>query len=395
MYAADLLIQRPKREYRKQAEVTEMEFPEFSLRKIREVLNPEFVPSRQVENFPSLRRGPRPPQPDLPSANRGDAPDPKKPHAQRTEGNVKAGADPASSASQDAAISTTAGQNLLGRGNIQKLNVPKEGIKIKSERLPDGEGTLRPDGVVVDKNGVEYPPGSRENPIANNSQDIPPRQPPDTDAKSQHSEENMKKSKGDLANKMMLGVMLVPAFLPLALMLAGMIQGEVACKQLDGKEFKIESATSARQPVYPDGTPDWIKNTFSINKTKVKIGFSPCAQILRTDSIKVHDSNVFDGTYDITNVNGSCSLTVDIEKEFETANAFSNTAQFILNTSCSDRMAYAVGDDARVLASGVGTGLGSIVSGIFGGINMSAIFLVMGIVIAIWFIFQVYAVFKK
>lgn len=395
MYAADLLIQRPKREYRKPTEVTEMEFPEFNVRKIREVLNPEFVPHRRVENFPNFRRGPKPPQPDIPSANRGDAPDPKKPHAPRTEGNVRGGADPASSANQDSAMRTTAGQNLLGRGNIQSLGIPKEGIKVKSERLPDGEGTLRPDGVVVDKNGVEYPPGSRENPLAENSQDIPPREPPDTDPNSQHNNENRAKDRGALANKMMLGVMLVPAFLPLALMLAGMIQGEVACKQLDGKEFKIESATSAKQPVYPDGTPDWIKNTFSINKTKVKIGFSPCAQILSTDSIKVHDSNVFDGTYDITNVNGSCSLTVDIQKEFETANAFSNTAQFILHTSCADRMAYAVGDDARVLASGVGTGLGSLVGGIFGGINMSAIFLVVGLVIAVWFIFQVYAIFKK
>lgn len=390
MYAADLLIKKPKREYfRPPTEVQEFEFPKFNLRKM---LDPEFVPSRQVENFPSFRRGPKPPEPDLPAANRGEAPDPKKPHAPRTEGNVRGGSDPASKSSQDAAVSTTQGQNLLGKGNIQKLNIPPEGIKIKSERLPDGEGTLRPDGVVVDKNGKEYPPGSRENPIANNSNDIPPRSPPDTDAKSQHNEENMKNSKGALANKMMMGVMLLPAFLPLALMLAGFIQGEVACKQLDGKEFKIENAESARSPKYPDSTPDWIKNNLVYNKTKLKIAFSPCVHILSTDSIKIHDSNVFDGSYDVTKVDGSCLLTVDIGKEFSnTANAFSNTAGFTLHTSCTDRMAYAVGEDASFLAQGAG----SMLAGLFDGFDFSSIFLILFLVVGVWFAFQAISIFRK
>ena len=281
--------------------------------------------------------------------------------------------------------------NLTGGGGLKALTIPKEGIKVKSERLPGGEGTLRQDGVLVDKNGKEFAPGTRENTISENSQDVPARKKPDTDPTSQHNEKNMSDAKARLGNKLLMGAMLIPALLPLALMLAGMIQGGIACKQLDEKEFKIESAVSAKTPNYPDSTPDWIKNNLVYNKTKVNLTFSPCVHILKTDSIKVHDSNVFDGTYDITRVNGSCSIRVDIGSEYATANTFSNTAGFTLYTSCEDRMAYAVGEDAQILAEGAG----SMLSGFLGSFDFSTIFLILGLVVAVWFVFQAVQIFKK
>ena len=369
------MVKRAERKYEKPAEeLGDFKLFDFNLRKLNENLsNTEFVSVRNVEyNRTTVEVPAKSPN----AADAADAPNPKTPHAVRANRMVGTSADSGIKSNQ--VISTTQGTNLLGKGTLN-VNIPASGIKIKDERFPDGEATIRPDGVVVDKNGKEYPPGDRNNPIARNDGDKPARETPDTDPNSQHNQTKKDKDKGDLANKLMMGGMLLPALLPLALMLAAFVQGEVACDQLDGKYFQINSAVSSRKPTYPDGTPDWIVNTFSINKTKINVGFSPCVKILSTDSIKVLNSNVFDGTYDVKNVDGSCSLTIDIGKEYATANTFSNTAQFVLNTSCSDRMAYALGDDLSV----VGQTGASMFSNIFGGIPWSTIFIVILFVVAI------------
>jgi len=369
----DLIIPMAKhKEARKPVEVEEFKFPEFNLR------------LRRVEYDRSI------------AIPKNDPPNPRpKQEGEirpiRTNDAVNAGVDPALPSNRVA--TTTQGANISGRGGQADLNTPETGVPIKNDNLPGGEGTLRPDGVVVAKDGSLHPPGSRGNPLARDVGGVPTREKPDTDPTSQHNEQNIKNSKGDLANKMMMGVMLLPAFLPLALLLAAFVQGEVACNQLDGKKFKIDSVVSARQPNYPDGTPDWIKNTFSINKNKVKIGFSPCAQILNTDKIKVQDSNVFDGNYDV-GTGKECSLTVDIGKEYATANTFSNTANFILSTSCTDRMAYAAGQDALVLSQAAGTGLQGLFSGIFGSASFSGIIMIVLFVLAISLAFKAIAIFR-
>jgi hypothetical protein len=368
----DLIITRAKhQETRKPVEFEEFKFPEFNLR------------LRRVE----FKRGIDPPEADPPNARPKDEGEVRP---IRTNDAVSAGVDPALPSNRVA--TTTEGANLTGRGGAD-LNTPATGVTIKNDNLPGGEGTLRPDGVVVAKDGSLHEPGSRGNPLARDTAGIPTREKPDTDPTSQHNEQNMSKSKSDLANKMMMGVMLLPAFLPLALLLAAFIQGEVACKQLDGKKFKVESVVSARQPNYPDGTPDWIKNTFSINKNKVKIGFSPCVKILNTDKIKVQSSNVFDGNYDVA-TGQACSLTIDIGKEYKTANTFSNTANFILSTSCSDRMAYAAGQDALVVTQAAGTGLQGLFSGIFGSASFSGIIMIILFVLAISLAIKAIAIFR-
>jgi hypothetical protein len=372
----DLIIPMVKHQGdRKPIEVEEFKFPEFNLR------------LRQVEYDRSVKL----PKGDPPKRASGDEPNQGKPHPVRSNEAVDAGVDPANPSNQVAA--TSQGTNLTGGGRAATLRTPEGGIPVKNDNLPGGEGTLRSDGVVVAKDGSLHPPGSRANPIARDSGDVPLRETPDTDAKSQHNPENISKSKSDLANKMMMGVMLLPAFLPLALLLAAFVQGEVACNQLDGKEFSIDSAVSARQPTYPDGTPDFIKNTFSINKTKVKIGFSPCVKILNTDKIKIHDSNVFDGHYEVS-TGEECSLIFDLGKEYASANTFSNTAQFTLSTSCSDRMAYAAGQDALAVSQAAGTGLQGFFSGIFGSASFSGFIMIVLFILAGWLAFKAIAVFR-
>ena len=369
----DLIIPMAKnQEDRKPAEVEEFKFPEFNLR------------LRQVE----FKRGIEPPRADPPN------PRPREEgeiRPIRTNDAVAAGVDPAVPGNRVA--TTTQGATISGRGGQSDLTTPAGGVPIKNDNLPGGEGTLRPDGVVVAKDGSLHPPGSRGNPLARDVGGVPPREKPDTDATSQHNEQNISKSKSDLANKMMMGVMLLPAFLPLALLFAAFVQGEVACNQLDGKKFKIDSAASARQPNYPEGTPDWVKNTFSIDKNKVKIGFSPCVKILNTDKIKVQDSNVFDGNYDVV-TGKDCSLTFDLGKEYKTANTFSNTANFILSTSCSDRMAYAAGQDALVVSQAAGAGLQGFFSGIFGSASFSGLIMIVLFILAGWLAFKAIAVFR-
>lgn len=367
----DLIIPMAKRqEVREPIEVEEFKFPEFNLRRV------EY--DRGIEIPRSDPPNPRPKE-------EGEI------RPLRTNDAVSAGVDTALPSNRVA--TTTEGANISGRGGQADLNVPETGVPIKNDNLPGGEGTLRPDGVVVAKDGSLHPPGSRGNPLARDVGGVPTREKPDTDPTSQHNEQNISKSKSDLANKMMMGVMLLPAFLPLALLFAAFIQGEVACNQLDGKKFKIDSAVSARQPVYPDGTPDWIKNTFSIDKNKVKIGFSPCVKILNTDKIKVQDSNVFDGNYDVV-TGKDCSLTFDLGKEYKTANTFSNTANFILSTSCSDRMAYAAGQDALAISQAAGTGLQGFFSGIFGSASFSGIIMIVLFILAGWLAFKAIAIFR-
>jgi len=368
----DLIVPMVKQEARGPVEVEEFKFPKFNLR------------LRQVEYL----RGIEVPRTDPPNPRpRDDA----EFRAVRTNQAVGAGVDPALPSNR--VTETTQGTNLTGRGAQSAINTPEGGIPVKNDNLPGGEGTLRPDGVVVAKDGSLHPPGSRGSPLARDAEGVPTREKPNTDPESQHSDQSINKSKSDLANKMMMGVMLLPAFLPLALLFAAFVQGQVACNQLDGKKFSIDSAVSTRQPKYPEGTPDWIKNTFSINKNKVKIGFSPCVQILNTDKIKIQSSNVFDGKYEV-GTGSACSLTIDIGKEYKTANTFSNTANFILSTSCSDRMGYAAGQDALILSQGLGAGLGGLFSGIFGSTTFSGIIMVVLVVLAIGLALKGVAIFR-
>jgi len=319
---------------------------------------------------------------DIPPRDTADEIDPL-----RSQGETGAGIDPGNSSS-GVQRQTTAGQNISGA----RINSGTRDTTVTDESLGGGKGTVEPDGSIVDSTGTTHQLGDRgTNPISASSSK-PARTPPDTDPSSQHSPEKIEQAKSSIMDRIMKGAMLVPFLIPLGILLHALIQGLIDCDQLDNKKFGITDALSAASPQYPDGTPDWIK-AIAVNKNKVNISYSPCARILATDTVTIKDSNVFDGTYTPTGTPGPCKVQIDIGKTF-TNNTWSNTATFVLQTSCEDRMAYQVGDDTATLANFAGTTAGDIMNGIFGSINWSIVFLVIFAVVAFYLFFQVVAVFK-
>lgn len=335
----------------------------------------------KVEYFPPVRDI-EPHDEDIPPEDTANEIDPM-----RSQGETSAGIDPGNSSS-GMQRQTTAGQNITG----PRITSGTRDTSINDESLGGGKGKVQSDGSIVDSTGTTHQLGDRgTNPISASSSK-PARTPPDTDASSQHSPGKIEEAKSSIIDRIMKGAMLVPFLIPLGILLHSLIQGEIDCHQLDGKKFQITDALSAATPQYPDGTPDFIK-AIAINKNKVNISYSPCARILATDTVTIKDSNVFDGTYTPTGTPGSCKVQIDIGKAF-TNNTWSNTATFVLQTSCEDRMAYQVGDDTANLVNFAGTTAGDIMNGVFGSINWSIVFLVIFAVVAFYLFFQLIAVFK-
>jgi len=254
------------------------------------------------------------------------------------------------------------------------------------------EATFRPDGGIdlkrPDGSTVTIEVGDRGTIYVTSTP------PPDQVARQQtkaaknggtdeHSTEEKDKSTSDLLNKVGLGLMLVPMLLPLALLLAATIQGGIDCDNLDQKQMNITSVTSSK---WPQGLPSWVP---TINSNKVDLTYDPCVKILSTDTIQVQASNIFDGTYTPDSTNGTCSIRIDIGKAY-TSNTVSNTANFILNTSCSDRMAYELGQDTNEL----GQAGGNLLSGLVGSIPWSAIIMILAGIVAIYLAFQAIQIFK-
>ena len=254
---------------------------------------------------------------------------------------------------------------------------------------PDGHITVtRSDGITVD---IQV--GDR------GTIDITSTPPPEQVARQQekattnggtdqHAPGEKEKTKSDLLDKVAMGLMLIPALLPLALFLAATIQGGVDCDNLDQKQMNITGVTSSK---WPQGLPSWVP---TMNANKVDVTYDPCVKILSTDTIKVQSSNVFDGTYSPVSTNGTCSIRIDIGKAY-TSNTASNTANFILNTSCSDRMAYELGQDVNDLAQAGGNIAGDLFGGLFGSIPWSAILMILAGIVAIYIAFQAIQIFKK
>ena len=340
-------------------------------------------PLRQVEYFPEVRDE-KPPREDLPPEDTGAVVD-----QSRTQAAIRAGVDPMASAT-GTRPATTAGQNI-GGGPPLNGGKPKT---VTDESLPGGKADLQPDGSLKPSKGDPIEVGERgQNPITASASKPKRSSPADSEPTSQHSPENKKAAMDRILDKVGKAAMAVPLLLPLSLLLAGMIQGLIDCDQLDGKAFGIKSVDSAASPKYPDGTPDWIKNTFTMNKTQVDLTYSPCVKILSNDSITVKNSNVFDGEYTPTGTSGSCKVRIDIGKPY-VANTFANTAIFNLSTSCEDRMAYEIGHDIGELTNFAAQTTGDILGATFGNMNWSTIFLVLFGIVAVFLAFQVIKIFK-
>jgi hypothetical protein len=171
----------------------------------------------------------------------------------------------------------------------------------------------------------------------------------------------------------------VAAGLPLGLLLAAITQGLLICDAVNGNSVAgpahkdpmpdriITKVESAATPVWPDWLPARVKK-MQIQKTQVYLTYKDAFHILKTDTIDVKHSNVFDKNgYTILDNSTDDRVLIDIGKNWESKfSNVANVATFTVHTKCEDRIAYMAGQDFAVLgkavsqgAMGFGEGLGA------------------------------------
>jgi hypothetical protein len=170
----------------------------------------------------------------------------------------------------------------------------------------------------------------------------------------------------------------VAAGVPLGILLAAITQGLLLCDQINGNSVAgpahkdpmadriITKVESAATPVWPDWAPKWVKK-LQTQKTMVYITYKDAFHILKTDTIDVKHSNVFDKNgYTVLDNSSDDRILIDVGKPWESKfSNVANVASFTLHTKCEDRIAYMAGQDFAVLgkavsqgAMGLGEGLG-------------------------------------
>ena len=321
---------------------------------------------------------------EFPRGFKTNAPDPGDPPAgfktkirniffPRSRGAVLSGLEPSGTSF---GRTSTQGQNLSGGPTKSEINSAKT---IDDADIPGGRGKQQSDGSVADTKGVKHSAGER------GTNELVPTKYTPSHTNEQHTPERQRASREKIIDRITKGTALLPVLLPLSLILAAIIQGAVDCDQLDDKDHEITSADSARYPSYPEGTPEWIKNNISYNKTKVNIHFSPCSQILSNDTITIKSSNVFDGDYGVKNI-APCVIQIDTGSEY-VSNTFSNTAYFTLHTSCEDRMMYDLGEDLGDIVNVSSSGLQGLGEGLLDSVPWGTIFYIVMFIIVVWLFF--------
>jgi len=249
-----------------------------------------------------------------------------------------------------------------------------------------------------DAGNVEIGPGSRDSPTTprTDAETQTPevqtqigKQKPN-DPNSQHSPEGKAKTKDSFMNKVKTGALGGLMLLPMALLLAAMIQGLIDCENIDKKVVDITDVTSAAWPEYADWWPEWPRP--QMDADKVWISYSPGVHLLITDTINITVSNTA-GTID-TSISGSRGILNnddDAVTQIQLADTFnpneidfSNvTAKFEISTSCEDRIIYSAGKDIAAIAE---TG-SDLFSNLFGGIPWKTILIVI-VAIAAFILFM-------
>jgi hypothetical protein len=269
---------------------------------------------------------------------------------------------------------------------------PHPGGEIEPRPPPKDNETVNPDGSIEVKGSDgtvrTHEAGDRENPLSNKPQE---------EVKSKETnEENTarEKEKSSIMENIGKGLMLLPFLLPLALLLAAVCQGEADCQDINGSKGdgmaipatppKVMTVTSIVSAAWPNTGISWIPQT---NKTKYDIGFTPCIKILANDVLTFTDTtNTFPtGQQSVNSSPQSCMVRIDFGSELTIDPNAANVATFTDKTSCSDRMAYAAGQDAGIIADAAGSGLSSLFGGLLGGLNLSSIFLVICGILALIF----------
>ena len=383
----DLIIPMAKhQETRKPIDIEDFNFPDFNLKKM---LNPTFDPFRRIENMsdpeevrPTLDENPEDEGPAIDTSN--------EVIPFRTKPEQAVGEDP----SGIGAPVSTQGQNLTGGKIARSAGAPAP--EVQSDHLPGGEGKVNSDGSVTDANGGVHPVGERGTNKTVDSKNTPARTPADTDPASQHNPDNIKSTKDKIMDAIKKGAALIPILLPLSLLLAGLIQGEIDCNQIDNKSHSITSAVSAATPD-TSSWPSWLQgagNAITQNKTKVDLTISPCVQFLSTDTVTIENSNAFDISDSPIQLIGPCKIRIDAGEDYRTSNAYSNAAILHVHTNCADRIGYAVGQDINSLLTPTLDVTGGLLSGLGGALPWGQIFIVLAIVVGIYMLIELIKVFK-
>ena len=291
------------------------------------------------------------------------------------------GAGAAGAAGEGAGAAGAAGEPIAGPPTETVETAPGSTTKTNS----DGSETVtKPTGETE-----TVPALSREKPVSETTDNSPNNETPPE--KAERTGE-----KSSLLEKFQKGLMLLPFLLPLALLLASFIQGEIACNQINGGGIsghgaQVMNVTNVVSAQWPKGLPSWVP---TMNANKVDVTYSPCIQILSKDMLTFKDeANVFStSAYPVSSAPGPCIVRIDLGKAY-TANTVSNTATFTDKTSCSDRMAYAAGQDAGTVLQLSGDLGSQLLGGLSSSIPWSTIFLILALILAIYIAWQAIKIF--
>jgi len=207
------------------------------------------------------------------------------------------------------------------------------------------------------------------------------------DQDSQHSPEGKERTKKNFMEKVKTGALGALAMLPLAILLAAIVQGAVDCDNIDKAEITIKNIDTAAWPVYPDWWPEWAPAPQS-DKNKVWISYTPAVHLLMTDTITIKTSNSagdvqtsITGEHSVLNNEDDAMTMIEIADAFDPTEDFSNViAKFEISTDCMDRMAYAAGEDFKDIAE-AGSNL---FSGLTDALPLKTIMYVIIVILVVW-----------
>lgn len=181
------------------------------------------------------------------------------------------------------------------------------------------------------------------------------------DPNSQHSTEGRARDKRTMGEKIKNWAMAGLIMLPLAVMLAAIVQGGIDCDNINKSTYTVTKVDSAAWPEYPDWWPDWLPAPQKDNG-KVWLTYSPGVHILSNDKLTIKTSNTsgdiqtsLTGERTVENNDQDDIVMVAISSENFEPSEFSNVSiNFELDTNCLDRMAYQTGENFEAIGETAG-----------------------------------------
>jgi len=265
----------------------------------------------------------------------------------------------------------------MGRPRLQSMRAPEGGYrspitfqsKVKGSPTEDGARRINAEAREVsaeraaankragrDANSTDVGPGNNKGPTQTDDATATQKaEQQRDDPNSQHSPEGKERTKKNFMETVRNGALGALAMLPLAILLAAIVQGAIDCANIDKAELTIKNIDTAAWPDYPDWWPDWAPAPQS-DKNKVWISYTPAVHLLTTDTINIKTSNSagdvetsITGDHGILNNEDDAMTLIELADAFDpNKEDFSNVvATFKVSTDCMDRMAYAAGEDFK------------------------------------------------